>query len=130
VWATPTWSLVDNVRDLTTSVEKGDADVSTRGSGGWRQHAVTLKDGSIDFEMVWDTADAEFTALKDAFFNDTTVEMAALDLLVATTGAQGLHADFNVGDFSRAEALEDALKVSVKLTPARTANTPEWLIIP
>jgi len=130
VWATPTWSLVDNVRDLTTSVEKGDADVSTRGSGGWRQHAVTLKDGSIDFEMVWDTADAEFTALKDAFFNDTTVEMAALDLLVATTGAQGLHADFNVGDFSRAEALEDALKVSVKLSPARTANTPEWLIIP
>ena len=129
-WATPTWSLVDNVRDLTTSVEKGDADVSTRGSGGWRQHAVTLKDGSIDFEMVWDTADIEFTSLKDAFFNDTTVEMAALDLLVATTGAQGLHADFNVGDFSRAEALEDALKVSVKLTPARTANTPEWLIIP
>ena len=56
--------------------------------------------------------------------------MAALALLVATAGEQGRHADFNVGDFSRSEALEDALKVSVKLTPARTANTPEWLVIP
>ena len=130
VWATPTWSLIDNVMDLTLNVEKGDADVSTRGSGGWRQHAVTLKDGSIEFEMVWDTADAEFTALKDAFFNDTTVECAAMDLLIATSGSQGLHADFNVGDFSRSEALEDALKVSVNLTPARTAYTPEWLEIP
>lgn len=129
-WATPTWSLIDNVRDLTLNVEKGSADVSTRGSGGWRQNAVTLKDGSIEFEMVWDTADAEFTALKDAFFNDTTVECAAMDLLIATSGSQGLHADFNVGDFSRAEALEDALKVSVNLTPARTDNTPEWLVIP
>jgi hypothetical protein len=56
--------------------------------------------------------------------------MAALDLLVATSGSQGLHADFNVGYFSRNEALEDALKVSVNLLPARTANTPEWLVIP
>lgn len=129
VWATPTWSEIDNVRDLTLNVEKGDADVSTRGSGGWRQHAVTLKDGSIEFEMVWDTADTEFTALKDAFFNDTTVECAAMDLAITVTGSQGLHADFNVGDFSRNEALEDALKVSVNLTPARTDNTPEWLTI-
>jgi len=129
-FATPIWNLVDNVRDLTINLEKGDADVSTRGSGGFRQHATTLKDGTIEFEMVWDTADTEFTEIKDAFFDDTTLDMVALDLLVTTSGSQGLRADFNVADFSRSEALEDALKTSVTLTPARTANDPQWFIVP
>lgn len=129
-FATPVWNIVDNVMDLTVSLEKGDADVSTRGSGGFRQHASTLKDGTIEFEMVWDTADLEFVEIKDAFFDNTTLDMFASDLLVATSGAQGLRADFNVQDFSRSEALEDALKVSVTLTPARTANDPQWFIVP
>ncbi len=129
-FATPVFVEVDNVRDLTINLEKGDADVSTRGSGGFRQHAVTLKDGTIEFEMVWDTSDPEFEAIKDAFFDDTILDMWASDLDVSVSGAQGLRADFNVADFSRAEALEDALKVSVTLTPARTANDPQWFEIP
>lgn len=128
-WAVPVWSEVKNIRDATTNVEKGVADVSTRGSS-WKQSKTTMKDGSIELEMVWDTIDAEFTALQSAFFNNTTVEMVFLDGVITLTGSQGLRADFEVADFSRSESLTDALKAKVKLIPARSANAPIWFVTP
>jgi len=128
-WASATWSLIDNLKDVTINLEAGDADVTTRGGGGFRQSVATLKDGSVDFQMVWDTSDAEFTALKDAFFANTSVEMAFMDGLIATTGSQGLHADFSVTNFSRSEALEEALMVDITLKITKSDNTPEWLTV-
>lgn len=40
--------------------------------------------------MVWDTADAGFTAIKNAYFNNTLIGMAAMDGPIATNGNQGL----------------------------------------
>ena len=51
-YATPTWDEITNVRDLTLNLEAGEADVTTRGNAGWRATVATLKDGSIEFEMV------------------------------------------------------------------------------
>ncbi|MBN8605070.1 MAG: hypothetical protein J0M26_28995, partial [Planctomycetes bacterium] len=85
VFATPVWDLIGNVRDLTLSLEAGEADVSTRSNNGWRATVGTLKDASLEFEMVWDTADADFTAIRDAFLNNTNIEFAVMDGLI--TGA-------------------------------------------
>ena len=35
-YASPTWNEVKNVKDLTLSLEAGEADATTRGNGGWR----------------------------------------------------------------------------------------------
>lgn len=128
-WASAVWVLVDNLKDVTINLESGDADVTTRGGGGFRQSVATLKDGSVDFQMIWDTADAQFTALQTAFFANSSVEMAFMDGLIATTGSQGLHADFSVTNFSRSEALEEALIVDVSLKITKSDNTPEWLTV-
>jgi hypothetical protein len=128
-WASPTWDEVTNLKDVTINLEAGDADVTTRGGGGFRQSVGTLKDGSVDFQMVWDTADADFTAFKDAFFNNTSIELAFMDGAIATTGSQGLHADFSVVNFSRSEALEEALMVDVTVKITKSDNTPEWLTV-
>ena len=72
------WSVVDNVRDVTLNLETGEADVTTRGNDGWRATVGTLKDAGIEFEMVWDTADAGFTAIKDAYFANTLIGLAAM----------------------------------------------------
>ena len=125
-YASPTWTLISNVRDLTLNLERGDTDITTRGGGGWRQSVATLADGSIDFGMVWDTADTVFTAIKDAFINNTTVEFLALDGLQATTGSQGLRATMAITSFSRNEGLEDALTVDVSAKTAYADNAPEW----
>lgn len=49
---------------MTLSLETGEADVTTRANSGWRATVGTLKEASVEFEMVWDTADAGFTRQK------------------------------------------------------------------
>jgi len=125
----PTWEELSNVKDLTLKLEKGDADVTTRANNGWRASVATLKDGSIEFEMVWDTEDAGFTAIKDAYFNDTSIELAVMDGDIETVGNQGLRASFVVTNFTRNEPLEEAITVSVSLKVAYSANAPEWMTV-
>ena len=42
-----------NVRDATLNLETGESDVTTRANNGWRATAATLKECTVDFEMVW-----------------------------------------------------------------------------
>lgn len=128
-FATPVWNEIKNAKDVTLNLEAGEADASRRGSGGWRETLRGLKDGSVEFELVYDSTDAEFTALKDAFFNGTTVELAVMDGDIATTGTQGLRATMSVLNFSRNEPLEEALTVSVTVKPAPSANPPQWMTV-
>lgn len=127
-YATPTWAEVENVRDLTLNLTKGEADVSRRGTE-WKLTKPTLKDGSVDFEMVWDTGDADFTAIQTAWNDGTTIDMAFLDGEIGTTGSQGLRAEFEVISFTRSEPLEGGVMASVSLKPASTANAPAWMTV-
>jgi hypothetical protein len=112
-----TWIEISNVRDVTLNLETGEADVTTRANSGWKQTLPTLKDGSIEFEMVWDTADAGFAAIRDAWQNNDEIALAAMDGDI-DTAAQGLVGNFVITNFSRTEPLEDALKVSVTAKPS------------
>jgi len=129
-YETPSWVEMTNVKDLTLNLESGEADVTTRGNNGWRATVATLKDGSIEFEMVWDTEDAGFEALSAAYFGDTAIGIAAMDGDITEAGRRGLWADMAVVDFSREEPLEEALSVKVTLKPTYSANAPEWKTIP
>ena len=128
-YATPTWALVPNVKDLTLNLEKGQADVTTRANNGWKASIGTLKDGGIEFEMVWDTADEGFTAIRDAYLNDAALELAVMDGDITAVGSQGLRASFVVTNFSRKEPLEEGISVSVTLKVAYSENAPEWMTV-
>ncbi len=108
------WSEVSNVRDVTLNLETGEADVTTRGNDGWRATVGTLKDAGIEFEMVWDTEDANFTAFKDAFFDGTPIELLVADGSMDAAGAQGLRAVCRIITFTRSEALEEGAGVNVE----------------
>ncbi len=127
---TPGWSEMTNVKDVTLSLEAGEADVTTRGNGGWRATIAALKDGSIEFEMVWDTQDAGFTAVQSAFFGNTDVEFAVMDGSMEQTGSQGLRATMSITNFSRNEPLEEAITVSVTAKPTYALHPPEWIAVP
>lgn len=119
-----TYAELTNIRDVTINLEKSEADITTRGGGGFRQSVGTLKDGSVDFQMVWDTADTNFTTFRTAFFDDDTVYCKFLD----GAGGQGLHAAFSIVNFSRSEALEEALMVDVSLKITKDTDlSPTWV---
>ncbi len=62
------WLALNNTKDVTLSLETGEADVTTRANNGWRATVATLKEATVEFEMVWDTADAGFTRQKEVPF--------------------------------------------------------------
>ena len=121
--ATVSWTEIANIRDLTLNLEKGEADITTRANNGWRATAGTLKDGSIEFQMLWDTGDAGFDALQAAWANGTEIALAAMDGAIAVAGAEGFAPNFNVINFSRSEPLEEGVMVNVTVKPS---SFSEW----
>jgi len=116
-------SEVDNVRDVTLSMEAGEADITTRGNNGWRATAPTLRECTVEFQMVWKPGDTVFEAIKTAFLSAGTVALAVLDQKVGISGAQGPLGDFSITNFSRNEALEEAIVADVT---AKLAVFVEW----
>jgi len=117
------WTELANVKDVTLSLETGEADITTRANAGWRATVGTLKEASVEFEMVWDTADAGFTAIKDAFFDNEVIGLQVLD----GDAGSGLEADFSITNFSRSEQLEEALTVSVTAKVTYDGTAPNWI---
>ncbi|MCY2923845.1 MAG: phage tail tube protein [Planctomycetota bacterium] len=109
-----------NVKDVTVNMEAGEADVTTRGNSGWRAKAPTLRECTVEFEMVWKPGDSGFEAMKDAYLAGTTVELAALDGGKSVSGSQGPKGSFSITGFNRKEPLEEAISVSV------TAKLDVW----
>lgn len=128
-YAAPVWAEMPNVKDLTLNLETGEADVTTRGNAGWRATLATLREGSIEFDAVWDAEDEGFSALRQAYFGNGTVEVAAMDGDITTAGSEGLRATMSVTNFSRNEPLEEAITASITLKPAYAVNPPEWMVV-
>lgn len=133
-YASPTWSLINNCKDLTLTLEKNTADVTTRGNNGWRAMVSVLKDATLEFKMIWDTEDPNFVLIQEAFlataFPDNSINIAAMDGDIESPGSQGLRSIMIVESFTRNEPLEEALTVDVKLRPTYFPDDPtEWLII-
>jgi len=121
--ALATWLEIDNVKDLTLNLETGEADITTRANNGWRATAATLKDGSIEFEMLWKPGDAAFDAIQAAWAGANEIAFFAADGDEATSGTQGLAGNFSVTNFSRNEPLEEAVTASVTIKPS---SYSEW----
>ena len=126
---TPTWTEIDIIRNVTLNLEKGEADVTTRGAKGWKEVLPTLKEATIDTEAVWDAENTLFAKLLDAFLNDTNLEFLFLDGDVKTKGSQGLRAVCGIFKFSRDEQLDGALIANVSLKPTYGAVKPSWFTV-
>ena len=124
------WTELGNVKDVTLSLETGEADVTTRANAGWKATVATLKEGSVEWEMVWNTGDAGFTAIKTAFFTNAAIGLAIMDGDVTASGSQGLQADFSITQFSREEPLEEAIKVKIQAKVTYSATAPVWATTP
>lgn len=116
------WLELTNIRDVTFNLETDEADVTVRGNLGWRATEPTLSEGSVEFEMIWDSAHAGFQAVKDAYFNRAIIGFRVLD-----ENGEGLEADYKITNLSRNEPLTEAITASVTAKIAYSANPPTWI---
>lgn len=112
----PTWSEVTNVRDVTRGFEPAMADASIRGSD-FRLQVPTLKEFSLDFQMVYDQGDTHYAAFEDAFFANEMREFVVLDGPISVVGSKGVRFMGYIGNFTVNEALEDVGLTDVTIVP-------------
>lgn len=117
-----TLTVVNNVKDLTLSMEKGEADTSTRAAGGWKTTLGTLKSATLEWSMNLDVVDSDVDAFQVAFMSNTVIALAVLD----TASGEGLIADWTVTGFSIEQPLEDTQTVKVTCKPAYVSRNPSW----
>ena len=116
---------VTNVKDLTLNLESGEADVTTRATQGWKASAATLKEASLEFSILYDTADADFTAFQTAYFSNTPLALFISD--GDSTTEHGLDADFSITGFTVEQPLEEAVSVSITAKPTASTRAPTWV---
>jgi len=121
------WTEIDNAKDVNLQQENGEADITTRANNGWRATAATLKEATVEFEMLWKPSDAAFTAILNAWLNASEIAVAALDGAIDEAGNQGLVSNCMVTSFTRNEPLEEAVTVSVTLKPSSYTT---WYTVP
>jgi len=132
--ATPVWVLITNVRDVTVSQDWEKAEFKTRARKE-KRFRKTLLERAIEFQMEHNPSNAAENTAWELFqaaseSQTSTIICAALDGLVATSGVQGLHAEFQVDKFQINQELEDAELFDVSLSLALSDEEPEWLVIP
>lgn len=128
-FGSPSWAEVSNVRDLTLSDSMSEADVTRRASGGWRETVVTLREASIDFDMVNVSGDTQLAAIRSAYNSRAAVEFAIMDGDIAVAGSRGIRATCQVVKFELSQELENAQMYSITIKPSPAANPPSELVV-
>lgn len=113
---------VKSVKDLTLNIESDETDVTTRGSGGWKNTAAGLMDASVEFGIPNDPSNADYKAFCAAYIGKTP-----LALFVTDGAGTGLDADFTITKFNIDQALSDKQSVSVSAKPAESTRVPAWV---
>jgi len=126
IGGTPTWTEINNVKNVTLDLKRAEADVTTRASGGWKATAPAMRQCTCEFEMVWNPSDSGFTAVKSAFLAGTLLEVAVLTGAKDAVGSQGPKGSFCITKFDRKESLEEAVTVAVT---AKLSEFDEWVSI-
>ncbi|MGC4004698.1 MAG: hypothetical protein QM811_16890 [Pirellulales bacterium] len=128
IYATPSWSPISIVRDLTLDMESGEANADARANQEWGAVLATRKNASVTFDILNKKGDTHLAAIKNAYLNKTLLDMAVLDGPHDVEGSEGLRADWAILKFSRNEQQGEVVSYSVTMKPGYSVNLPDWLV--
>lgn len=110
-----------NVQDVTLNIERGEADVTTRGST-WDMFAGTTNSASIEFGMIYDPNDDDMKAILNAVLAGTT-----LSLFVTDGNGNGFKSDCQFFSASLGQPLKEASTVTITAKPTRATLLPQFV---
>lgn len=111
-------SAVDIAQDVTVSMTKEMVEYRSRATGSWKRRIMDVKDAQITHTILWESGNAEFALLRDAYLNDEEVAAWALDGDAEAGGSQGPAGNFVVSEFSRNEPVGNTVTANVTLLPS------------
>lgn len=112
--ATGALTELSSIKDLSLNLASDTTDVTTRANAGFKATVSTLRTIEATFQIQWNTGDAGFEAIRDAWLTPgALLRLLIADMDKATVGAQGPLADFSVTGFTRNEELAEAIMADV-----------------
>lgn len=117
------WIEATNVKDLNTPFDKDMIDATTRACAGWKESVCGLKNLEVTWDMVWDSEDAFFAAVIEAYLDNLMLGLRVLD----GTDGQGPQADFYISKCERKEPVAGLVEASVTATKARSDTGLTWV---
>lgn len=115
-YATPTWTVIDHVRDATPNQAWDYADASIRGTRVKLYHP-TAKEMTCQVTVRCDDVDAGYLALKAASEEGTALDMLVLDGPISTEGSRGFRAFLQVSESGQPQGAGDILYSTFDLKP-------------
>jgi len=115
-FGSPTWDLVTNCRDLTLTGSASKNDASTRLSRV-KTYAAGQIDLGFNFQMVYDPADTDLTAIRTAFYAQTALDLMDLDGLAATSGSLGVRAVCQIFSMEKGEPIDGIATYDIEAAP-------------
>ena len=85
---------------------------------------ATLKEASLEINILYDTEDEDFLAFKTAYFTNTPMSLFVTD---GAATAHGLDADFSITGFTVEQNLEEAVSVKITAKPTASGRAPAWV---
>lgn len=114
-----------NSRNINQAFSHGEADATTRANQGWEAVEPTLKSAEFTWQMVYDPADANYTAVRTAWVNKSLLGLAFLDGPL-TTG-KGWVLDCKIFNFEQDEPNDGIVLVNVTAKVAYSEDPPEYV---
>jgi len=125
-YGSPTWVAVTGAQDVMLSLGKTMAEVKAR-LASWIQKLPALKTLELEFGLLGDTSLAPYDIFRNAWLNDTLMDVAVCDsATIATAGAESMRMQVYVSAFPIDQKLEDAQQIKVKCELGYSANLPAF----
>lgn len=121
-YGTPVWAEWQCVRDTTINLTYSEADATCRGSGGWKQSAVTLANLEVTGTAIKEKADASFLAMESAAQDLTVMDLLVMDGDRTSASSDGWRFDGQIFTWTENQPFEDIVTVDFTIKPARSAN--------
>ncbi len=120
----PTWVEWTAVIDASLSMDFGEVDVTTRGSGGVKVSTPTLTSIEVSGSALKDKDDATQVAMELAAQGKTAVEVLVLDGPRLSSDSDGWRMSAIFSKWEEQQPLEGRTEISWTLIPTRSAHKP------
>lgn len=115
---------MDNVTDVDLEMIANEADTSTRANSGWATSRATMKEATLSFDMMFESGDAGFTAIRTAYLGGTTLALTPLTGDKDVANNEGPRGNWSITTFTRTEPLQEVIKYSIT---AKMSEFAEWV---
>ncbi len=125
----PTWAIIDIVKEISINASVAEANMSVRGVTVEMTVPTLIKFG-FDLTILYQPNNDHYKALLAACFGRTWIDLAVMNGDILVSGNDGARGPWGVYDWTREEPLEGGMMIKMKLKPFLHATPAGWLTIP